>query len=28
VKEKIPVQIQVNQNPQASSSTIDIVPHI
>ena len=28
VKEKIPVQIQVNQNPQASSSTIDIVPHM
>ena len=28
VKEKIPVQIQVNQNPQASSSTIDIVPHV
>lgn len=28
VKEKIPVQIQVNQNPQSSSSTIDIVPHI
>lgn len=28
VKEKIPVQIQVNQNPQSSSSTIDIVPHL
>ena len=28
VKEKIPVQIQVNQNPQSSSSTIDIVPHV
>ncbi len=28
VKEKIPVQIQVNHNPQSSSSTIDIVPHI
>ena len=28
VKEKIPVQIQVNQNPQASSSTIDVVPHV
>ena len=28
VKEKIPVQIQVIQNPQSSSSTIDIVPHI
>ena len=28
VKERIPVQIQVNQNPQSSSSTIDIVPHV
>ena len=28
VKERIPVQIQVNQNAQSSSSTIDIVPHI
>lgn len=28
VKERIPVQIQVNQNPQSSSSTIDIIPHI
>ena len=28
VKEKIPVQIQVNHNPQSSNSTIDIVPHI
>ena len=28
VKERIPVQIQVNQNPQSSSSTIDIVPHL
>ena len=28
VKEKIPVQIQVNQNPQSSSSTIDVVPHV
>ena len=28
VKDRIPVQIQVNQNPQSSSSTIDIVPHI
>lgn len=28
VKEKIPVQIQVNQNPQSSSSTINIVPHL
>lgn len=28
VKERIPVQIQVNQNPQSSNSSIDIVPHI
>ena len=28
VKARIPVQIQVNQNQQSSSSTIDIVPHI
>lgn len=28
VKDRIPVQIQVNQNAQSSSSTIDIVPHI
>lgn len=28
VKARIPVQIQVNQNLQSSSSTIDIVPHI
>ena len=28
VKDKIPVQIQVNHNLQSSSSTIDIVPHL
>ena len=28
VKDRIPVQIQVNQNPQSSSSTICIVPQI
>ena len=28
VKERIPVQIQVNRSSQSSSSTIDVVPHI
>ena len=28
VKARIPVQIQVNQNLQSSSSTIDIIPHL
>ena len=28
VKERIPVQIQVNRSSQSSSSTIDVVPHV
>jgi DNA repair exonuclease SbcCD ATPase subunit len=28
VKDKIAVQIQVNQAPHSSSSTVDILPHI